>query len=103
MEAAGLDPGRVLFTVRHAIMSTNYSASVVEVLPGEIATRPEGKRQWFGAAQLHTLPLTGLARKVLLKMKLMPHSSLLRNPLFATRAAPTTSEKPTYGDESGPG
>jgi A/G-specific adenine glycosylase len=49
---------RELFQLRHAITVTNYR---VRVLSGE----PQTPGQWFSVHRFATLPLTGLARKIL--------------------------------------
>lgn len=68
-ELPGTDPverAEVLFTIRHSITVTNYAVAV-------IARRPEdvigGK--WVRIADLQRLPLTGLAKKILRKAKII--------------------------------
>jgi A/G-specific adenine glycosylase len=68
----------VRLTVRHAIMQVNYRVRIRMVLESELddlvqstkAQKSPGQRQWFRLSELGTLPLTGLARKVLLKSRL---------------------------------
>ena len=64
-------------TVRHAIMQVNYYVRVRQVEESEIdaVTVPVdpslvSRRQWVELRKLGTLPLTGLARKVLLRARL---------------------------------
>jgi A/G-specific adenine glycosylase len=56
--------------VRHSITDTNYSVTIYDVG----ARRPRGLRKgavrrWFAVSELHTVPLTGLARKVLKRVR----------------------------------
>lgn len=53
--------------VRHSITTTDWTVEVFE------SGAPQGKRslQWTPMAQLGTLPLTGLTRKILRKLKLL--------------------------------
>lgn len=60
--------------VRHAITNTNYYVSVYE-LPAEDLARlrqQEQRVRWVQAHKLDELPLTGLARKVLTRLEIMP-------------------------------
>jgi A/G-specific adenine glycosylase len=69
---------QVRLTVRHAIMQVNYRVRIRLVLEEELDCfihAPEdaksfNQHQWFRLSELDTLPLTGLARKVLLRSKL---------------------------------
>ena len=63
---------RVRLTVRHAIMQVNYTVRIRSVLEEEVGalTLPSGERNWVRLCDLETLPLTGLARKVLLRSRL---------------------------------
>jgi hypothetical protein len=61
-------------TVRHAIMQVNYYVRIrtvgeddVEALAVASATR-----RWVPLAEASNLPLTGLARKVLMRAHLLP-------------------------------
>lgn len=60
--------------VKHAIMQTNYSVAVVALSEEELhlAQKNEAIRRWFRPGGLAGLPLTGLARKVLIAMDLFP-------------------------------
>lgn len=64
----------VLLTVRHAITNTNYYVTVYGVEVGERnrLARTEGERKWVPLIELHDLPLTGLARKILKRLRVMP-------------------------------
>ncbi len=62
-------------TLRHAITVTNYRVHVLGLSVEEAERRwaaREYPRKWARTSDLATLPLTGLARKVLQKMQLMP-------------------------------
>jgi len=68
----GMEPA---LRVRHAITTTNYLVEVFsEVggrsLQGEVVAA-SGDLHWVDAARLAELPLTGLARKVLVKLKIL--------------------------------
>ncbi|HTZ57465.1 MAG TPA: A/G-specific adenine glycosylase [Acidobacteriaceae bacterium] len=70
------DDDRVEITVRHAITVTNYEVRVLRFSEREIECRlPAGAnpRQWMKSSELSSLPLTGLARKVLRRLQIMPH------------------------------
>jgi A/G-specific adenine glycosylase len=58
--------------VRHAIMQVNYYVRIRTVFEGdaEELTLPSASRRWVRLYDLPALPLTGLARKVLLRAKL---------------------------------
>jgi len=63
-------PGEHLrLAVRHAIMQVNYYARVRTVFEDDVdsLTIPSDSRQWVPLRELGKLPLTGLARKVLLR------------------------------------
>jgi A/G-specific adenine glycosylase len=58
--------------VRHAIMQTNYYVRIRIVPESEVAALavPSELRRWMRLSDLPAMPLTGLARKVLLRAKL---------------------------------
>ena len=69
------DHSRVEITLRHAITVTNYRVRVLRFSEQEAKLRwPAGAtpRQWTKSSELSTLPLTGLARKVLQRLQIMP-------------------------------
>jgi A/G-specific adenine glycosylase len=78
------NPGEPLLVLRHAIMQTNYRVTVIPVRAGAI---PKGSatQRWINLTDLPSLPLTGLARKILLRLGILhrPHQAQLnnRNPL----------------------
>ncbi|HUX46181.1 MAG TPA: A/G-specific adenine glycosylase [Terracidiphilus sp.] len=65
-------------TVRHAIMQTNYYVRVRTVPEQEVdaLTVPGGKRCWVSPVQAAGMALTGLARKVLNRARLLPTAHL---------------------------
>lgn len=71
---------RVRIAVRHAIMQVNYTVRVRSILEEEVdgMTIPSGERNWVRLCDLDTLPLTGLARKVLLRSRLAELASASR-------------------------
>ncbi|HTV83662.1 MAG TPA: A/G-specific adenine glycosylase [Acidobacteriaceae bacterium] len=64
----------VLLTVRHAITNTNYYVTVYGLDAGERnrLARPGGERSWVPLIELHDRPLTGLTRKILKRLRVMP-------------------------------
>jgi A/G-specific adenine glycosylase len=61
--------------VRHSITNTNYYVSVYEIKADEISQhlKKEAQRiKFVQAHRLEDLPLTGLARKVLMRLEIMP-------------------------------
>jgi A/G-specific adenine glycosylase len=69
------DQERLEITVRHAITVTNYRVQVLRFSEREAAHRwaaREHPRQWTDSSELSRLPLTGLARKVLRRLQIMP-------------------------------
>ena len=66
LPAAGRVNGDVLFRLRHAITTTDYSVSVVPGGSGIV-----GNGRWVRKQELSRLPLTGLARKILRRAGLL--------------------------------
>jgi A/G-specific adenine glycosylase len=64
----------LVLTVRHAITNTNYYVSVFAMSPQRRKSLPSSKagRVWVSVRKLEELPLTGLARKILKRLKVMP-------------------------------
>ncbi|MGA8110847.1 MAG: A/G-specific adenine glycosylase [Acidobacteriaceae bacterium] len=64
----------LLLTVRHSITNTNYYVSVYGLTTNEqkLLARGVGQRAWVPILDLHELPLTGLTRKILKRLKVMP-------------------------------
>lgn len=61
--------------VRHAIMQVNYRVRIRSVKEPEVSalTHKGGRRRWVPAGELREMALTGLARKVLSRAKMMPN------------------------------
>ena len=61
--------------VKHSITNTNFAVQIYEdrSLLAELAAAKQ-KLQWVQVKKLHELPLTGLARKVLQRLQVMPKS-----------------------------
>jgi A/G-specific adenine glycosylase len=75
VEMGESDHQRVEITLRHAITVTNYQVRVLRFSEQEARLRwPARKttRQWTKSSELSSLPLTGLARKVLQRLQIMP-------------------------------
>jgi A/G-specific adenine glycosylase len=68
-EVAGPD---LRMVVRHAIMEVNYYVRIRNVMENEAddLAVPSERRRWVRIHEVSTLPLTGLARKVLFRAKL---------------------------------
>jgi A/G-specific adenine glycosylase len=75
------DRERVELTLRHAITVTNYQVRVLRLAERERRQRlleTATGRRWTSVTELETLPLTGLARKILRRLKILParHAAL---------------------------
>jgi A/G-specific adenine glycosylase len=69
------DEQRVEMTLRHAITVTNYRVRVLRLSEREAAHRWPCRgypRKWAKSSELGSLPLTGLTRKVLQRLQIMP-------------------------------
>ena len=69
------DETRIEITLRHSITVTNYKVQVLGLSLQEAAQRwgeRDYPRRWALSAELGALPLTGLARKVLQRLQIMP-------------------------------
>jgi A/G-specific adenine glycosylase len=73
LEDAQVPDSELVMTVRHAIMQVNYVVRVRSVPAGHAkALAPQlDSRRWVGLEDLDTLPLTGLARKILRRASLL--------------------------------
>ena len=77
LEIDECDDERVVLTLRHAITVTNYRVRVLRFSEQEAAHRWPARgnpRKWAKSGDLGSLPLTGLARKVLQRLQIMPKS-----------------------------
>jgi A/G-specific adenine glycosylase len=69
------DHERAELKLRHAITVTNYQVHVLRFSEQEAALRwptQKNPQQWTKSSELSTLPLTGLTRKVLQRLQIMP-------------------------------
>ena len=73
--------------VRHAIMQVNYNVRIRAVSEDDVEelTIPSASRRWVCLRDLSALPLTGLARKVLLRARL---PELAADPKISESAVP---------------
>lgn len=75
-EVNGFDPDseRLLLHIRHSITTTNYYVSILRFEPGEQSSLPKQQvfRKWVKTSELLDLPLTGLTRKVLKRLHVLP-------------------------------
>jgi A/G-specific adenine glycosylase len=69
-----LDPESGLLSVRHSITNTNYYVTIYSLDPEQrkLLATPKGSLRWVSSRELRSLPLTGLTRKVLKRLKIMP-------------------------------
>jgi A/G-specific adenine glycosylase len=71
------DLERVEIALRHAITVTNYRVQVLRFSEHEAKDRWPAQRhlrRWAKSGELGSLPLTGLARKILQRLQIMSHS-----------------------------
>jgi A/G-specific adenine glycosylase len=74
IDGTNVDAARRLLDVRHSITVTNYYVTVYGYDADAEAelTQPKGTRRWVLSRELAELPLTGLTRKVLKRLKTLP-------------------------------
>ncbi len=74
IDAAKADAARRLLDVRHSITVTNYYVTVYgyDASGESILPKTSGVRRWVNSRELTELPLTGLTRKVLKRLKTLP-------------------------------
>lgn len=74
IDASHAQEEKKALTVRHSITDTNYYVSIYELDAKQQRNLPKGKatRKWFPVHELNTLPLTGLTRKVLRRLRAWP-------------------------------
>jgi A/G-specific adenine glycosylase len=58
--------GRAVLSLRHSITVTDYKVRVLE-----LARPEEHSGTWIAASRLMSLPLTGLARKILRRVEML--------------------------------
>jgi A/G-specific adenine glycosylase len=72
------DHHRVEVTLRHAITVTNYRVHILRFSEQEAELRwppQKNSKKWTKSSELTTLPLTGLTRKVLRRLQIMPREA----------------------------
>ncbi len=69
---AAPNPDKPLLVLRHAIMQTNYRVTVIP-FPAKTSSlpKPSASQKWIKLTDLASLPLTGLARKILLRLGML--------------------------------
>lgn len=74
IDAAAVQMEARAFAVRHSITDTNYYVTIYRLDAKQEKRLPQtgAARQWHSVRELHMLPLTGLARKVLKRLKAWP-------------------------------
>jgi len=74
IDSAHADAARRLLDVRHSITVTNYYVTVYGYHADAESDLPQSKgtRRWVESRELAEIPLTGLARKVLKRLKALP-------------------------------
>jgi len=87
-DVVGLEPA---MTARHSIMQVNYVVRVYAMAPKVVSGGTKGRtRRWIEAEEAGKMALTGLARKILTRAKLLPQPNA--NASFARSARPKYSE-----------
>ena len=78
LKEAAVPEEQLRMTVRHAIMQVNYYVRIRTVFEDDIdaMTVAGGERRWVPLGEAGGLALTGLARKVLKRARLLPMASL---------------------------
>ena len=78
LRSVTVPPQNLRMNVRHAIMQVNYYVRIRTVFEDDIdnLTVFGGERRWVPLDEAASLPLTGLARKVLKRTRLLPTGSL---------------------------
>jgi len=78
LKSAAVPQKRLLMTVRHAIMQVNYYVRIRSVSEDDVEamTVAGGQRRWVPLTEAGEIALTGLARKVLTRARLLPGKPL---------------------------
>lgn len=79
----------LLLTVRHSITNTNYYVTVYGLTTNEqkLLARDTAERVWVPVFDLPELPLTGLTKKILNRLRVMPGFSTARPLVIAEEEA----------------
>jgi A/G-specific adenine glycosylase len=80
----------LLLTVRHSITNTNYYVTVYGLTMNEqkLLARDAAERVWVPVLDLPEQPLTGLTRKILKRLRVMPGFSTMRPVIVDDSAQP---------------
>jgi A/G-specific adenine glycosylase len=81
LDSATVPETELRMTVRHSIMQVNYSVRIRSVAEKELdqLVSARGDRQWIPLTAVGALPLTGLARKVLVRARLLATKAAATN------------------------
>jgi len=83
--------------LRHSITTTNYHVSILSFMPNEEHLLPKHKvRKWVKVDALVMLPLTGLARKTLKRLALLPGNN---SSSFPAKASALTKSKMLFPEQ----
>lgn len=84
----------LLLTVRHSITNTNYYVTVYGLTMNEqkLLARDAAERVWVPVLDLPEQPLTGLTRKILKRLRVMPGYSTMRPVVVDDSAQATLKE-----------
>ena len=74
LQSTSVSEKELMMTVRHAIMQVNYLVRIGMIAEGNVKSRTVagGERRWVPLGEAAAMPLTGLARKVLIRANLLP-------------------------------
>ena len=78
LAASDVPPEQVLMTLRHAIMQVNYYVRIRNVFEPDVeaVTVLGGERRWVPLSEAAEMALSGLARKVLTRARLLPPATV---------------------------
>jgi A/G-specific adenine glycosylase len=89
----------LLLTVRHSITNTNYYVTVYGITMNEqkLLAKDAGERVWVPVLDLLDQPLTGLTRKILKRLRVMPGYSGMRPVVLGDSDQDVTKELDAAG------
>lgn len=96
LASANVPDESLSLAVRHAIMQVNYDVRVraVSAKEARALTIKGGERRWVPLEEAAQMPLTGLARKILTRLHLLPHAQRGKaHSLAGTRVTPSSRRK----------
>lgn len=98
LESTETETNSLLLSLRHSITTTNYQVSILSFTPDELSRLPEHPaRKWTKAEDLQRLPLTGLARKALKHLGLLPGKTSTSTP---AKASAGIGSNPLFPEQS---